>query len=119
MKGLPSYVADIVDVVVQEVQPQQIVLFGSYANGTATSDSDVDLLVIAETTLPSGARGRQLRSLLRDHAPRTDLIWCTPGEVVAALEDPSSTFVETVLRCGIVVYGATASGLVEGSRPAT
>ena len=27
-------------------QPQQVVLFGSYAQGTATEDSDVDLLVI-------------------------------------------------------------------------
>jgi len=27
-------------------QPQRVVLFGSYAEGTATEDSDVDLLVI-------------------------------------------------------------------------
>lgn len=32
--------------------PHRVVLFGSYAQGTATDDSDVDLLVIAETRPP-------------------------------------------------------------------
>jgi predicted nucleotidyltransferase len=30
-----------------EFHPQQVILFGSYARGTASADSDVDLLVIA------------------------------------------------------------------------
>src|SRR5881275_1952406 len=32
--------------IVQEFQPERIILFGSYAYGTPTADSDVDLLVI-------------------------------------------------------------------------
>ena len=32
--------------IAQEFDPERIILFGSYANGAATGDSDVDLLVI-------------------------------------------------------------------------
>src|SRR5437763_2686789 len=42
-------VADIlkfVDAVAAKFKPQRIVLFGSYAYGTPTEDSDVDILVV-------------------------------------------------------------------------
>ena len=32
--------------IVQEFQPERIILFGSYASGAPTPDSDVDLLVL-------------------------------------------------------------------------
>ena len=32
--------------IVQEFQPERIILFGSYASGAATPDSDVELLVL-------------------------------------------------------------------------
>jgi len=35
-----------VDRIATEYNPERVVLFGSYAKGTATADSDVDLLVI-------------------------------------------------------------------------
>jgi len=34
------------DKIVQQFRPQKVILFGSYAYGTPTEDSDVDLLVI-------------------------------------------------------------------------
>jgi len=37
---------EIVDTIVQEVAPEQIILFGSRAKGTGTKESDIDLLVI-------------------------------------------------------------------------
>jgi len=36
----------VVDRIAEAYDPECVVLFGSYARGTATSDSDVDLLVI-------------------------------------------------------------------------
>jgi predicted nucleotidyltransferase len=35
-------------VIVQEVEPERIILFGSHARGEARPDSDVDLLVIEQ-----------------------------------------------------------------------
>lgn len=34
----------VVDRIAEEFDPDRVVLFGSYARGTATTDSDVDLL---------------------------------------------------------------------------
>ena len=37
---------DIVDIIIREADPEQIILFGSRARGDACPDSDVDLLII-------------------------------------------------------------------------
>jgi uncharacterized protein len=38
--------ARVVDAIVQEVDPEQIILFGSRARGESTADSDIDLLIV-------------------------------------------------------------------------
>src|SRR5258706_7383160 len=53
-RGVMATIADVSDdllsqmaqVIVQAVEPERIVLFGSHARGDARPDSDVDLLVI-------------------------------------------------------------------------
>ena len=44
-KTLPQAIKRIVS----ELKPEKIILFGSYAYGNPTPDSDVDLLVIMDT----------------------------------------------------------------------
>jgi predicted nucleotidyltransferase len=39
-------IQNLCDRIVREFQPERIILFGSYASGKPTRDSDVDLLVI-------------------------------------------------------------------------
>jgi uncharacterized protein len=39
----------IVQQIVERFRPQKVILFGSYAQGKPTPDSDVDLLVVMET----------------------------------------------------------------------
>jgi len=41
-------IQDYADAIARQFKPERIILFGSYANGTATEDSDVDLLVVME-----------------------------------------------------------------------
>ena len=41
-----SIIDNIVDIIVPLVEPDQIILFGSYARGDQTERSDVDLLVL-------------------------------------------------------------------------
>ncbi|MBN1167768.1 MAG: nucleotidyltransferase domain-containing protein [Methanospirillaceae archaeon] len=43
--------------ILQVANPSRIILFGSYARGDATEDSDLDLLVIVKNT---EGRGRQM-----------------------------------------------------------
>ena len=42
----PKDIQATCDDIVREFAPLKIILFGSYANGTPTEDSDVDLLVV-------------------------------------------------------------------------
>src|SRR5437016_6587810 len=62
---IPAWaIRDLVDRIAVRFKPQKIILFGSYARGDFTRDSDVDLLVVMDT------RGRHRPSLtIRRHVP--------------------------------------------------
>ena len=42
----PSQIRQVSDEIARRFQPERIILFGSYAYGTPTEDSDVNLLVV-------------------------------------------------------------------------
>ena len=71
---------DIVGRIVERFAPEKIVLFGSQARGDAREDSDVDLLVVAETDLPLRERYPLMRGLLADFPAAFDVFWKTPEE---------------------------------------
>ena len=54
-----SLLSDMVWAIVTEVDPEQVILFGSRARGDAREDSDVDLLVIESTPFGNGRSRRQ------------------------------------------------------------
>ena len=54
-----SLLSDMVRAIVVEVDPEQVILFGSRARGDAREDSDVDLLVIESTPFGNGRSRRQ------------------------------------------------------------
>ena len=39
-------IQELCDRIIRDFQPERIILFGSYASGNPTPDSDVDLLVV-------------------------------------------------------------------------
>jgi len=59
---------------------ERVILFGSYAQGTPTVDSDVDLLVVSQTSLPPSQRYGAVRRLLADCPAAFDIIVKTPEE---------------------------------------
>lgn len=75
-----SVLEEIVERIVEEFSPEKIILFGSYARGEATEDSDVDLLVVAATDLPQHERFPAVRRLLADFPVAFDIVVKTPRE---------------------------------------
>jgi predicted nucleotidyltransferase len=77
----PPYLSEAVDRIVSKFHPIQIILFGSWARGSAREDSDLDLLVV----LPKVEHKRKvaievLRAL--NGLPITkDVIVTTPKEI--------------------------------------
>ena len=58
--------AEMVQAIVREVDPEQIYLFGSHARGEARADSDVDLLVVEREPFgPRHSRFQQINRLYR------------------------------------------------------
>ena len=82
---------------------ERVILFGSHARQQATPESDVDLLVVAESDLPRFKRSRGLYKLFRPYPFAMDLVVYTPQEIKKASQSPLS-FVSKVLGEGKTVY---------------
>jgi uncharacterized protein len=85
-----------------EFSPERIILFGSYAYGNPTEDSDIDLLVI----LPFDGLGmRKAAEILRKINPRMplDLIVQTPQQVHQRLIW-NDFFLREIMEKGKVLY---------------
>jgi uncharacterized protein len=99
----PETVNGVVQAIALRFDPYRIILFGSYAHGIATPDSDLDLLVIMETALPPHKRAAPLR-LVFDPAPcAMDILVYTPDEVKRWNGTPNHILTE-ILRGGRTVY---------------
>ena len=88
--------------VAREFQPQKIVLFGSYAYGTPTEHSDVDLMVI----MPHRGRAVDQVVKIRNRIPSPfamDLLVRTP-EFIAERLGERDMFIELVMSRGKVMY---------------
>jgi len=60
-------IRDVVKQVAEKFNPDQIILFGSYANGKPRPESDVDLLVIMETPLRNVEQAIQIGRAIDYH----------------------------------------------------
>lgn len=72
---------EIVRRLVDAIDPDRIILFGSRARGDARSDSDVDLLVIKDSDEPPHRRVIPAYRALTGLGVPKDIIWRTPDEV--------------------------------------
>ena len=71
------------DDIVREFSPLQVILFGSYAYGTPTEDSDVDLLVVMDIP-ESETRQRAVEIGERiPHRFRMDLLVRSPKKIAS------------------------------------
>lgn len=93
----------IVQRLVPALNPCQIIVFGSYAYGVPSADSDLDLLVIVETQARPVDRYLSVSSLLRPRPFPLDILVKTPDEIDRALADGDPFMVE-ILSQGRVLY---------------
>jgi uncharacterized protein len=88
----------------EEFGAERVILFGSYARGNATPDSDVDLLVIGSFEGRSVDKSVAIRMKLRPGFPM-DLLVRTPEKVRERIEMGDS-FMREILDQGKVLYEA-------------
>jgi predicted nucleotidyltransferase len=88
---------------VRAFAPEKILLFGSYAKGTADGGSDIDLLIVADDTGNVFLNHRLARQLAADCFPRVDIIFATPEEVAGAAT-ARSPFLHSILGKSVTLY---------------
>lgn len=94
---------EIVRRVVKKVNPEKIILFGSYAYGKPSKDSDLDLLIIKKTRLPGTKRYSLVSDALYPRLIPMDIIFKTPAEIKQRLSifDP---FMKEIVNSGKILY---------------
>lgn len=98
-----STITEMADRIAHVANPFKIILFGSYARGNATVDSDVDLLVIAKSDEPPTKRSIPLYRELGDYMVPLDIIVRTPEEIEKYKEAPYS-LIHAALKEGVTLY---------------
>ena len=103
----PPITPETLDEVVRRIltagSPLRIVLFGSQARGEAGPGSDLDVLIVEDSTLPRYKRAsRYLRALVGVFPAKDVVVW-TPEEIEAWSGVPNA-FVTTALREGKTLY---------------
>ncbi|RJP25360.1 MAG: nucleotidyltransferase domain-containing protein [Deltaproteobacteria bacterium] len=82
---------------------EKVILFGSYARGNPTPDSDVDLLVVWNTRRPRLDCRMRISTMFLDRPFPMDIVVRTPRQVKESLAgfDP---FIQEVHSTGKVLY---------------
>ena len=90
--------------IVQAIDPQQIVLFGSHARGGARANSDVDLLVVHDTDQTNREVRRRIEQLFLDRRFGLDLLVRTPEDVRRNVADRNPFYTHDIFEEGRVLY---------------
>lgn len=88
--------------IAERFQPERIIFFGSYAYGSPTPDSDVDLLVVMETRLRSREQCLEISRAISPRPFPLDIVVCTPQEMARRIARGDMFLHEIVTRDKVI-----------------
>lgn len=103
-KITPELINYVVEKIIREIQPEKIILFGSYARGDFSQDSDLDMFIIKDSKESSRIVRRKVESLLWGRRFPVDLIVRKPEEVEWNFRAKNSFYLCHVFKDGKVLY---------------
>ncbi|MCI0695285.1 nucleotidyltransferase domain-containing protein [candidate division KSB1 bacterium] len=92
----------VVKQIAEKFRPEKIILFGSYAYGKPRPESDVDLLVVMETSLRNSQQAVQIARAI-DYHFGLDLLVRSPQQLAERLA-LGDFFLQEVVEKGKVLY---------------
>ncbi len=106
-KEAGAIIHDILEKLLTDYAPEKVILFGSHAYGNPRPDSDIDLLIIKETTARFFDRMFTVRRILTDpgRSVPVEPIVLTPQEVSRRLAI-GDQFIAEIMEKGKVLYAA-------------
>ena len=100
---LTEALTHILQTLTAHYQPGKVILFGSMAHEKASEWSDLDLVIIKDTSQPFLQRLKEVALLCR--APvGVDYLVYTPDEFAQMIAEKNPFILEEVLRLGKVLY---------------
>jgi predicted nucleotidyltransferase len=96
-------IKDIVNRIAVNYDPERIILFGSYAKGNYSEDSDLDFILIKDTVVPKYKRGMEVRRLFYRLAIPMDFKIYTSSEFKKELTNQYS-FLSSALKDSKILY---------------
>lgn len=100
---IPEAIHEMARRLVQQFHPDRIILFGSYARGTARPDSDADLLIVMPLSEPRRRKAVEMELALAESGLPKDLVIVTPEEVERYRHLPG-TLIRSAVQEGVVLY---------------
>ncbi len=89
--------------IAKKYKPEKIILFGSFAWGKASVDSDIDLFIIKKTDKKKTERKLEVKKIINGSFP-VDVLVYTPKEVEHSINKDKNLFIEDILRNGKIIY---------------
>ena len=100
---IKEIISSIVEKIKENYKPEKIVLFGSYAQKEVHQDSDIDLLVVKDSTQRRDERDKEIRELLKETRVPLDIFVYTPEEV-ERFHTLKGSFINKIFNTGEVLY---------------
>jgi predicted nucleotidyltransferase len=100
-------IAEMVRRIVERFHPERIILYGSYARGTAGPNSDVDLLVVMQSQGSKRRRAVEIHGVLASMGVPKYVIVVTPEEF-EAYRDAPGTVIRTARQEGKILHDRAA-----------
>jgi hypothetical protein len=107
-------IIDFVSALAARVSPQQVILFGSYAHGSANDDSDVDILIVMEYCGRAEHEAASIRTSVPANFP-LDLLVRRQSEIDGRIAC-NDFFLKDVMEKGLVLYVANDTRVGEQGR---
>jgi len=96
-------IKEIVDKIIKAVDPEKIILFGSYANGTANKHSDLDLCVVVDEKSDRNFVYEKLADTLWEFLIPVDIIIYSQTDFYE-WQNVKMAFPTIIMRTGKILY---------------
>ncbi len=103
-KITPELIDYIVQKIVRAIQPEKIILYGSYARGDYHKDSDLDLFIIKDSEESSRALTRKVDALLTARRFPLDVRVRNTSEIEWNLRAKNPFYIHHIFGQGKILY---------------
>jgi predicted nucleotidyltransferase len=98
------FLKEVVQRIIDAVNPLKIILFGSYAYGMPKRGSDIDILIVVDNIKNSRREVRlKIRKVLREYLIGKDIIVVSPQDLEKWKNVPQS-FLTSIVKKGRILY---------------